>query len=78
MKNNIELAASFIKNSQAVLIGAGAGMGCDSGLPNLRGDKGFWKNYPPYHGLFSFQDCANPTFLVRQPNLFWGFYGHRL
>ena len=33
--------------SEAILIGAGAGMGVDSGLPVFRGENGFWKAYPP-------------------------------
>lgn len=78
MKSSIEIAASFIKKADAIIIGAGAGIGCDSGLPDFRGNEGFWKNYPPYRGLFDFYDCANPAFLQRQPNLFWGFYGSRL
>jgi len=38
MKGNIELAALFIKNSDLILIGAGAGIGRDSGLPDFRGN----------------------------------------
>jgi NAD-dependent SIR2 family protein deacetylase len=38
MKSNIELAASFIKKSDFKLIGAGAGIGRDSGLPDFRGN----------------------------------------
>jgi NAD-dependent SIR2 family protein deacetylase len=53
-------------------------MGVDSGLPDFRGDSGFWNNYPPYKGKFNFYDCANPNFLKTNPELFWGFYGHRL
>ena len=78
MKSNIEVAAEFIKNSDVIIIGAGAGIGCDSGLPNYRGDEGFWNNYPPYRGLFNFVECANPQFFAKEPNLFWGFYGSRL
>jgi len=54
-------------------------MGVDSGLPDFRGDRGFWKAYPPFERLgVSFVDMANPTWFVRDPELAWGFYGHRL
>jgi NAD-dependent SIR2 family protein deacetylase len=59
------MAASFIKSSDVILIAAGAGIGCDSGLPNFRGNEGFWNNYPPYKGMFNFYDCANPKFLLK-------------
>ena len=54
-------------------------MGVDSGLPDFRGDKGFWKAYPPLERLgVSFVDMANPGWFSRDPELAWGFYGHRL
>src|SRR5262245_65520914 len=61
-----------------MLIGAGAGMGVDSGLPDFRGDQGFWKAYPPYaeRGL-RFVDLANPDWFENDPAMAWGFYGHR-
>ena len=37
----IESAAEAIQSSEALLIGAGAGMGVDSGMPDFRGNKGF-------------------------------------
>jgi NAD-dependent SIR2 family protein deacetylase len=75
----IEKAADAIKHSDALLIGAGAGMGVDSGLPDFRGDQGFWRAYPPYEKLgLSFVEMANPEWFSRDPRLGWGFYGHRL
>ena len=72
-------AAAAISTADALLITAGAGMGVDSGLPDFRGDRGFWKAYPPFERLgVSFVDMANPTWFVRDPELAWGFYGHRL
>lgn len=65
MRNNLKLAASFIKESDIIIIGAGAGFGKDSGLPDFRGNEGFWKHYGPYKGKFNFYDCANPSFLTR-------------
>ena len=77
--DGIEEAAVAIAKADALLITAGAGMGVDSGLPDFRGDKGFWKAYPPFERLgVSFVDMANPNWFVRDPELAWGFYGHRL
>lgn len=50
----ISKVASIISSADALLIGAGAGMGKDSGLPDFRGNEGFWKNYPPYRNKFNF------------------------
>lgn len=71
-------AASIIGAAEILIITAGAGMGVDSGLPDFRGDKGFWNAYPAYASLgLSFVDCANPHFFTSDPGFAWGFYGHR-
>lgn len=71
--------ARAIKGARTLLITAGAGMGVDSGLPDFRGDSGFWRAYPLYARLgLSFVDAANPTQFHRDPAFAWGFYGHRL
>jgi NAD-dependent SIR2 family protein deacetylase len=76
---SIDKAANTIRSAEALLIGAGAGMGVDSGLPDFRGDQGFWRSYPPYKKLgLNFVEMANPDWFSRDPELGWGFYGHRL
>src|SRR5512133_2917 len=71
-------AARVIAEAEVVLLTAGAGMGVESGLPDFRGDHGFWQAYPPYARLgLSFVDCANPEHFLRDPAFGWGFYGHR-
>ena len=70
-------AAQLLANADALLIGAGAGMGVDSGLPAFRGNQGFWTAYPAYQGQ-SFADLACPQTFTADPELAWGFYGHRL
>lgn len=53
-------AAAALRGARALVVTAGAGMGVDSGLPDFRGDQGFWKAYPPYQRLgVSFVDAAN-------------------
>jgi NAD-dependent SIR2 family protein deacetylase len=43
----IERAVRAVRDADALLITAGAGMGVDSGLPDFRGNEGFWRAYPP-------------------------------
>lgn len=75
----IDKAAGALRDATALLITAGAGIGVDSGLPDFRGDEGFWKAYPPFRKLgLSFIELANPRWFDRDPELAWGFYGHRL
>ncbi|NMO16990.1 NAD-dependent protein deacetylase [Pyxidicoccus fallax] len=72
-------AAEVIRSADALLIGAGAGMGVDSGLPDFRGTEGFWKAYPAYEKLgLDLGSMANPQWFESDPELAWGFYGHRL
>src|SRR5262245_28856516 len=72
-------AAEVIRDAAALVVAAGAGMGVDSGLPDFRGDHGFWQAYPPYQHLgLRFVDLANPRWFRTDPTLAWGFYGHRL
>ncbi|WP_454721864.1 MULTISPECIES: SIR2 family NAD-dependent protein deacylase [Cupriavidus] len=79
MATLIEQAAAWIRDADGLLITAGAGMGVDSGLPDFRGPEGFWNAYPALkaEGL-SFMDAADPRTFHRDPQLAWGFYGHRL
>ena len=73
------LAKKTWKEADAILVGAGAGMGVDSGLPDFRGKSGFWKAYPPLAKMgIEFEEMANPYWFTKNPSLAWGFYGHRL
>jgi NAD-dependent SIR2 family protein deacetylase len=72
-------AAALLRDADGLLIGAGAGIGVDSGLPDFRGDHGFWRAYPPLASLgIRFVEIANPHSFDVHPELAWGFYGHRL
>lgn len=75
----LDLAANLIQQADGLLIGAGAGIGVDSGLPDFRGEKGFWKAYPALgRAGISFYEVASPQTFESDPRLAWGFYGHRL
>ena len=72
-------AALLVTQADGLLITAGAGMGIDSGLPDFRGEQGFWKAYPALGKLgMSFSAIANPRSFEQNPEIAWGFYGHRL
>jgi NAD-dependent SIR2 family protein deacetylase len=74
-----QAAARSLAEADGLMITAGAGMGVDSGLPDFRGDQGFWKAYPMLGELgISFAEMANPRHFASDPALGWGFYGHRL
>lgn len=78
-KDTIQAAAQWLREAEALVITAGAGMGVDSGLPDFRGTEGFWKAYPPFRRLgLKFAELADPQWFERDPRLAWGFYGHRL
>lgn len=72
-------AVQWLEQADALIITAGAGMGVDSGLPDFRGNRGLWRAYPALReaGL-DFVRIASPRAFRRDPELAWGFYGHRL
>ncbi len=75
---SVTQAAEALFHSDALIITAGAGMGVDSGLPDFRGNSGFWKEYPAISNLgISFYEMANPHWFDSKPELAWAFYGHR-
>jgi NAD-dependent SIR2 family protein deacetylase len=79
LERSLDRAAETITQAEALLISAGAGIGVDSGLPDFRGNEGFWRAYPPLKKLgIGFMDMANPIWFKRDPERAWGFYGHRL
>ena len=78
MEVNLNDIRVVIQNADAILITAGAGIGVDSGLPDFRGNEGFWKAYPAIKDLgLYFEEVANPQWFETNPALAWAFYGHR-
>lgn len=75
----IAKAAQLIRDADSIIVAAGAGMGVDSGLPDFRGNEGFWKAYPALaKANLDFAEVASPNTFERNIRLAWGFYGHRL
>ncbi|GJI89901.1 SIR2 family NAD-dependent protein deacylase [Duganella hordei] len=75
----LEQAADLVRQADALIVCAGAGMGVDSGLPDFRGNDGFWKVYPALgRAGMEFSSVATPYTFRSDPTLAWGFYGHRL
>ena len=69
----------MFKNTDGLLISAGAGIGVDSGLPDFRGNQGMWQAYPELgKQRIEFSSIANPNAFHDAPTLAWGFYGHHL
>src|SRR5207247_801039 len=69
-RDDLGRAAAAIAGAEALIIGAGAGMGVDSGLPDFRGTEGFWKAYPPFAKLgLNFVQLANPRWFRTDPTL---------
>ncbi len=72
-------AVDLVRHADGLIVTAGAGMGVDSGLPDFRGEGGFWKHYPALgRAGLNFTSIACPDAFRRTPKLAWGFYGHRL
>ena len=79
MDDPIARAIRFLESADGLMITAGAGIGVDSGLPDFRGDDGFWKAYPALAKAgINFESIASPRMFKQNPALAWGFYGHRL
>ncbi|WP_341909420.1 Sir2 family NAD-dependent protein deacetylase [Polaromonas sp. YR568] len=78
-QSKFQQAAQVIAGADALVIAAGAGMGVDSGLPDFRGNQGFWRAYPALaKANLNFAEVASPRTFEQDPSLAWGFYGHRL
>lgn len=79
LMKHIDRAVAAIQAADGLLITAGAGMGVDSGLPDFRGNEGFWAAYPALgKSRTNFRTIASPAAFLKDPHLAWGFYGHRL
>ena len=79
LEEKLAQAAAWIRQAHCMVVAAGAGMGIDSGMPDFRGDNGFWRAYPALGAKgMHFEDIASPRAFDKRPSTAWGFYGHRL
>ncbi|KXU97838.1 RNA polymerase subunit sigma [Caballeronia megalochromosomata] len=75
----IARAARLIREADAIVIAAGAGMSVDSGLPAFRGSDGLWTTLMPAGmserelGSLTQGDC-----FTKQPSQAWTFYGRAM
>ncbi|MCK5536154.1 MAG: hypothetical protein KAI79_04960 [Bacteroidales bacterium] len=74
----IKDAIDAIKNSEAILIFAGAGMSADSDLPTYRDKEGFWNDYPPYREIKKdYVAMTSPHGFSCDPHFAWGFFAQQ-
>ena len=79
LQDKLVQAACWVRDAQSMVVAVGAGMGIDSGLPDFRGENGFWQAYPALgRQRLRFESIASPQAFEKHPAIAWGFYGHRL
>ena len=65
----VEHAAALLEQADALIVAAGAGMGVDSGLPDFRGNEGFWRAYPRWRRRgWTLPPSLRPQRFVRRPS----------
>ena len=70
MHPSIPHAAARIRDADAIVVTAGAGMGVDSGLPDFRGTQGFWRAYPALASAgVAFEEIASADRKFKRPCL---------
>jgi len=71
-------ASRVIKNAEAVLVCAGAGMSVDTNLPTYRDKEGFWNDYPFYRDIKKdYVAMASPYGFKSDVHFSWGFFAHQ-
>lgn len=72
----LSAAAEVIASAEALLIGAGAGMSADSGLPVYRGSNGDWNDKLYVDGkVLDWYELSTPKLFTSDPTKIWGYYG---
>ena len=76
---NIEKAIDEIKNADAILIHAGAGMSVDTGIPPYRGKFGIYENNIIIDGkTLKISDLTGYHFFMNNPEMSWAYHGSRI
>mmetsp|Transcript_1069 Transcript_1069/g.4420 ORF Transcript_1069/g.4420 Transcript_1069/m.4420 type:complete len:1047 (+) Transcript_1069:230-3370(+) len=73
--HSLAQAAAWLADSDALLVGSGAGMGVDSGLGTFRGGhQGVWEGLQAV-GL-AYEEICDPRWFQEEPHLAWAFWHH--
>jgi len=75
----IKKAASYVKESDALIVMTGSGMSVDSGCKTFRGEKGIYDDLPKRKNgeIMDQFDVMDHQFFVNDVASFWYFYGQR-
>ncbi|AFM06371.1 NAD-dependent protein deacetylase, SIR2 family [Bernardetia litoralis DSM 6794] len=77
-KQTLETISNWLKNADAIVITAGAGMGVDSGLADYRGeDEGQWGKVETETEKTVFE-TVNPAAFLENPAYSWNLFGKRM
>ena len=77
-KKDLQTIASWLKEADAIVITAGAGMGVDSGLADYRGeDGGQWGKVETETEKTVFE-TVNPAAFLKNPTYSWNLFGKRM
>ena len=73
----IQRAASYLQERDVVFVMTGAGMSVDCGLPDFRGDEGFYKNMAKINKNLKYYQIMSHNYFDDHPEKFWYLYGDR-
>jgi NAD-dependent SIR2 family protein deacetylase len=72
--NNVKESSNILKNCDAILVIAGAGMSADSGIFTYRGNDGIWsKNITIGNKNYGYDEISSLEMWKKNPELAWGF-----
>jgi NAD-dependent SIR2 family protein deacetylase len=69
---SVARAARVLREANAIVVAAGAGMGVDSGLPDFRGDRGLWTQQSLAGLGAGSLRLFSPSGWANEPHLAWG------
>ncbi len=73
--NQYEKLKTIIKESSKIVVFTGAGISVPSGIPDFRSARGI---YSEEFGNFSPEQIISHTFFIKNPKLFYEFYGTKM
>ncbi len=71
-----EQLAQFINESQKIAVFSGAGISCDSGIPDFRSENGLYNCKNGYS--FAPEEIISHPFFLRYPDIFYDFYKSKM